>query len=266
MLGSILGDIAGSIYEFNNIKTTEFPLLGKGTNYTDDSIMVIAVAEWLLEGSLDKSLLASTLKRYARAYPNPMGSYGLSFKKWVKSDSLKPYGSWGNGAAMRVAAVGWAFDSLERTEEVAAITAEVTHNDPEGIRGAQSVGSAIYLARTGKTKEEIKGYLHERYKYKLHKTCDQIRPTYMFDESCQGTVPEALAAFLESTDLESAIRLAVSLGGDSDTLACITGAVAEAYYLDRPETKILTQRALSRLPEDLAKTVERFLLRFIPNI
>lgn len=259
MLGSILGDIAGSLYEFNNIKTTDFPLLGKGTNFTDDSIMVIAVADWLLEGSLDKEKLAKTLKRYVKAYPNPMGSYGLSFLKWAKSYSIKPYGSWGNGAAMRVAAVGWAFDSLEQTEQVAKITAEVTHNDPEGIRGAQSVASAIYMARTGATKQEIKEYLQQKYKYNLQRSCEEIRPTYLFDESCQGTVPEALAAFFDSTDFESAIRLAVSLGGDSDTLTCITGAVAEAFYRDEPETKVLTKQAFERLSMGLRNTVEHFL-------
>jgi ADP-ribosylglycohydrolase len=145
------------------------------------------------------------------------------------------------------------------------MTAEVTHNDPEGVKGAQAVAAAIFLARTGKSKEEIKDYLERRYKYDLKRTCDQIRPTYVFDESCQGTVPEALAAFLDSTDLESAIRLAVSLGGDSDTLACITGGVAESFYAERVETKILTQRAKSMLDEDLGKTVERFARRFIPS-
>lgn len=258
MLGSILGDIAGSLYEFNPIKTTDFPLLGKGSNFTDDTIMVVAVAEWLLEGKLEKELLAKTFKRYVKKYPNPMGSYGLSFKKWAKSDSLEPYGSWGNGAAMRVTAVGWAFGSLEETERVAGMTAEVTHNDPEGVKGAQTVAAAIFLARTGKCKEEIRDYLERRYKYDLQRTCDQIRPSYVFDESCQGTVPEALAAFFDSTDLESAIRLAVSLGGDSDTLACITGGVAEAFYAGRVETRLWTERAREFLPEALGVVVDRF--------
>ena len=268
MLGSIFGDMAGSVYEFNNIKTTQFDVLGKGTSFTDDTVLVVAVADWLLQGVLTKERLIERLRYWVDRYPHPMGGYGLRFQQWVRSEYPLPYYSWGNGSAMRVAPVGWAFDTLAETETIAALTAEVTHNHPEGIKGAQATAGAIFMARTGATKAAIKAYVEERFGYDLSLTCDEIRPTYAFDESCQGTVPQALVAFLESVDFESAIRLAVSLGGDSDTLACITGGVAEGFYGMKqglPEVSGVGgtemrfgEEVLRRLPRDLREVVEAF--------
>lgn len=268
MLGAIFGDMVGSIYEFNNIKTTQFELLGKRSTFTDDSILTIAVADWLLEGNLNKDSLIETLKRYVEKFPNPMGGYGSRFQQWAFSNENEPYNSWGNGSAMRVAAVGWAFDTLDETENVAKFTAEITHNHPEGIKGAQATAAAIYMARTLSTKQEIKEYIESKYGYNLSRTCDEIRPSYRFNESCAGTVPEAITAFLESSDFETAIRLAVSLGGDTDTLACITGGIAEAFYgmtNSIPETTIseynliyFEEQTINRLPENLKKVVAEF--------
>jgi ADP-ribosylglycohydrolase len=273
MLGAIFGDIAGSIYEFNNIKTTKFDLLSRGTNYTDDSVLTVAVAEWLLSDVLNKERLAFTIYQYVRKYPHPMGSYGNRFLQWVNGDISKPYNSWGNGSAMRVSPVGWAFDSLEKTVEVAKLTAEITHNHPEGIKGAQATAAAIFLARTMATKKEIKSHIETTYGYNLSRTCDEIRPYYGFNESCQGTVPEAIIAFLDSVDFESAIRLAISLGGDSDTLACITGGIAEAFYgMNYSIPKSLKtnnnhihfrEEAMKKLPEDLSKVVEEFFETYV---
>lgn len=269
MLGSIFGDIAGSVYEFNNIKTTKFDLLGRGTTFTDDTVLTIAVAYWLLDGSLSKERLAFTLSYFVKKYPHPMGSYGSRFLQWAHGDIYKPYNSWGNGSAMRVAPVGWAFDTLEETERIAAISAEVTHNHPEGIKGAQATAAAIFMARNLATKAEIKSYIEQKYGYNLSKTCDEIRPTYQFNESCQETVPQAIIAFLDSRDFESAIRLAVSLGGDSDTLACITGGIAEAFYgmtFSIPDTidscndinMYFIEKVMEKLPDDLSNTVNEF--------
>ena len=225
MIGALAGDIIGSVYEFNNIKTKEFPLFCIESSYTDDSIMTIAVADWLLHGGD----LVRVMQYYGSKYPFPMGGYGARFNKWLHEKNPKPYNSWGNGSAMRVSPVGWYFDSLEETINVAEETAVVTHNHPEGIKGAQATASAIYLARKGKSKEYIRSFITDNFGYDLNRCCDDIRCDYKFDESCQGTVPEALIAFLESRSFEDAIRLAVSLGGDSDTLACITGGIAEAF-------------------------------------
>lgn len=273
MLGAIFGDIAGSVYEFNNIKTTKFKLLGKGTTYTDDSILTIAVADWLLGEVYSRERLAYILKQYVKQYPHPMGGYGLHFIQWAHTDTSKPYNSWGNGSAMRVAPVGWVFNTLEETEEMAKLTAEVTHNHPDGVKGAQATAAAIFLARNLATKYEIKSYIENTYGYNLSRTCDQIRPTYQFNESCQGTVPEAIIAFLDSVDFESAIRLAVSLGGDSDTLTCITGGIAEAFYgmelhipvssEENSNNLLFTEQALKKLPNDLANIVNSFYRQFV---
>lgn len=257
MLGAIIGDMAGSIYEFNNIKTTEFELLSKDCEFTDDSILTVAVADWLVNDTehLSPTFLENKLVEYTQKYPNPMGGYGGRFLKWAfHPEELnkngvairQPYGSWGNGAAMRVSAVGWMFDTLEETERVAEISASITHNHPEGIKGAQATAAAVFMARTGCSKEEIATYITQRFGYNLKRTCDEIRPTYKFNESSQETVPEAIIAFMDSTDYESAIRLGVSLGGDSDTLTCITGAIAEAFYKKIP--KKLVEKALGQLP------------------
>ncbi len=233
----------GSVYEFNNIKTTDFQLFSPRNNYTDDSIMTMAVAEWLLnDPQHGMDTLEASMVGFAQKYPCPMGGYGGGFHRWLfmpKSlgfgGERHPYNSWGNGAAMRCSACGWMFDTLEETERVAGLSAAITHNHPEGIKGAQSTAAAIFLARNGKSKEEIRNYISTKYGYNLNRTCNEIRPVYDWDSSCQGTVPEAMLAFFDSTDFESAIRLAVSLGGDSDTLACITGGIAEAFYKAIPD-------------------------------
>ena len=262
MLGAIIGDTVGSIYEFGNIKTTDFPLFSERSEFTDDSVMSVAVADWLLrdKNHTHKELEASMV-RFANQYRNPKGGYGWSFYQWLFSGrERKPYNSWGNGSAMRVSAVGWAFETLEETLRVAEISASITHNHPEGIKGAQAVAAAIFLVRNGKTKAEIKEYVETRFGYDLNRTCDEIRSDYDFDESCQGTVPEAIIAFLDSTDFESAVRLAVSLGGDSDTLACITGGIAEAYYQEIPEE--IVKEMWSRLPDDFREILREIRGRF----
>lgn len=247
MLGALIGDTIGSVYEFHNIKTTEFPLFSSKSTFTDDSVMTMAVAEWLLKGK-ERTMddLEEAMVSLARRFPNR--GYGGGFYRWLffpnelrsydgqRSDGLRhPYGSFGNGSAMRVSAVGWFFDTLEETEFWAKKSAEITHNHPEGIKGAQATAAAIYMARTGSTKEDIREYIVSRYGYDLSRTCDEIRPTYRFNATCQGTVPQAIVAFLESTDFESCIRLGVSLGGDTDTLCAIAGAIAEAFYGSIPE-------------------------------
>ena len=251
MLGSIIGDTAGSVYEFNNIKTMDFPFFSEKSDYTDDSIMTMAVADWLLKDPTHgMDTLEASLISFAKKYPCPMGGYGGMFFRWLfRSDGKRePYNSWGNGSAMRASANGWMFDTLEETERVAGLSAAITHNHPEGIKGAQSTAAAIFMARNGSSKEEIRSYITEKYGYNLNRTCDEIRPVYGWDGSCQGTVPEAMIAFFDSTDFESAIRLAVSLGGDSDTLACITGGIAEAFYKEIPAP--IAKGIWSLLPED----------------
>lgn len=266
MLGAIIGDTAGSVYEFHNIKTTDFPFFKPECNYTDDSIMTVAVADWLLNNSdFSEEKLVQTLQKYGKEYPCPKGNYGPGFKKWLKSKEPQPYGSWGNGSAMRVSAVGWMFDSIEETMRIAEISASVTHNHPEGIKGAQATAAAIFMARNNFNKSEIKDFIKTHFDYNIRRTCDEIRPSYSFDVSCQGTVPEAIIAFLESTDFESAIRLAISLGGDSDTLACITGGIAEAFYKEIPES--ISDEMIKLLPEDfksiLAELKERSFYKII---
>ena len=251
MLGAIIGDTVGSVYEFNNIKTMDFPFFSEKSDYTDDSIMTMAVADWLLKDPTHgMDTLEASLISFAKKYPCPMGGYGGMFFRWLfRSDGKRePYNSWGNGSAMRASANGWMFDTLEETERVAGLSAAITHNHPEGIKGAQSTAAAIFMARNGSSKEAIRSYITEKYGYNLNRTCDEIRPVYGWEGSCQGTVPEAMVAFFDSTDFESAIRLAVSLGGDSDTLACITGGIAEAFYKEIP-TPIATA-IWSLLPED----------------
>lgn len=227
MIGAIIGDIVGSVYEWNNIKTKEFPLFQDKCFFTDDTVMTIAVAEGLMNGG-EKDDFIDAMKKYGRMYPDT--SYGGRFRSWLMTDSREPYHSWGNGSAMRTAAVGWWFDSIEAIRAMAALAAGVTHDHPEGIKGAESTAAAIFLARTGHSKAEIKEYVEREFGYDLSQTLDEIQPDYRFNESCQDTVPQAITAFLESTDFEDAIRNAISLGGDSDTLAAITGSIAEAAY------------------------------------
>ena len=274
MLGAIIGDTVGSVYEFHNIKTTDFPLFDPQSNYTDDSIMTLAVADWLLtDPKHGMDTLETSFLNFAKKYPCPMGGYGGGFYRWLfepetfENGKRRPYNSFGNGAAMRCSANGWMFESLEETERVAGLSAAITHNHPEGIKGAQSTAAAIFMARNGKSKEEIKNYISIKYNYNLNRTCDEIRPVYDWDASCQGTVPEAMVAFLDSTDFESAIRLAVSLGGDSDTLACITGGIAEAFYKTIPESIAL--KIWELIPEDfkaIFRVMEAQTSYRLPNI
>lgn len=272
MLGAIIGDTAGSVYEFGNIKTTEFDLIDKRCCFTDDSVLTLAVADWLLsDPQHTDEVLEEKLVSYAKNHPNVMGGYGGGFECWVRypeelidwqtqktfADGKRhPYNSCGNGSAMRASAVGWMFDTLEETERVAGISAAVTHNHPEGIKGAQATAAAIFMARTGSSKDEIKKYISDKYGYNLNRTCDDIRPKYRFEATCQETVPQAMVAFFDSKDFESAIRLGVSLGGDSDTLTCITGGIAEAFYKKIPAD--IAKRALDKLPKEFKDLIEEF--------
>ena len=235
MYGAILGDIIGSPFEFDRgDKTKEFDLFTKGCDFTDDSVMTIAVGEALLAVGPQATVkeieeaVVTNMQDWGKRYP--YAGYGGRFRYWLRERNPKPYGSYGNGSAMRVSAAGGLYDSLERTREVARATANVTHNHPEGIKGAEATASAIYMARNGSSKEEIKEYIEGEFNYNLDRTLDEIRPEYHMDETCQRTVPEAIIAFLESKDFEDAVRNAVSLGGDTDTLGAITVSIAEAFY------------------------------------
>lgn len=257
LISAILGDIAGSIYEFCPHKNTDINLQDNRMECTDDTIMTIAVADWILnDKNLTKKGLVTRMLEWGRKYPNPMGAYGGMFSQWLSSDNPKPYNSWGNGAAMRVAAVGFAFTTLEETLEVAKKSAEVTHNHPEGMKGAQATAAAIFMARTGHAKEEIRRYISVTFDYDLNRTCDDIRPTYDFDGSCQGTVPESIIAFLDSKDYEDALRLCISLGGDADTMGAITGAIAGAYYHQMPAS--LYEFGMNKLPQDIKEIINKF--------
>ena len=255
LLGAIAGDVIGSVYEFRPFKGTDFNLFWDSSEYTDDTVMTVANADWLLTGD---SLLG-IMQDYGNRYPT--AGYGGMFYNWLKSRDPKPYNSWGNGSAMRVSPVGWAFDTLEETLEAAKQSAEVTHNHPEGIKGAQATAACIWMARTGKSKQEIKEYVENTFGYELSRTCDEIRPAYKFDVTCQGSVPESIIAFLESTDYESAIRLTVSLGGDADTMGAITGGIAEAFYGEVPEH--IRKEVVKRLPTEFIEIMQRFYQKFV---
>ena len=250
MIGAIAGDIIGSVYERNNIKTTDFPLFTEESRFTDDTVLTVAVAHAILE-NLDYS---ETLKIYGRQYPN--AGYGGTFRNWIFSPGNEPYNSWGNGSAMRVSPVGWAFNTIEDVLREAEKSAAVTHDHPEGIKGAQSVALAIFLARSGAGKAEIKKEIENRFSYNLNRTLSEIRPGYKFDVSCQGSVPESIIAFLESADYEDAVRSAISIGGDSDTIACIAGSIAHAFYKEIPH-HILSE-VKKRMPEEFWAIVEKF--------
>ena len=270
MYGAIIGDIVGSAYEFRNIKTKEFPFFSSRCDYTDDSLMTIAVAQALIQPRKDledfKSHLIKTMQAMGRAYPYPTGAYGGRFSEWLRSSDPQPYFSFGNGSAMRVSPCGLCASTLEDAVSLARSSAEVTHNHPEGIKGAQATAAAIYLARTGSSKASIRDYIREFF-YPLDQTLDEIRPDYDFDESCQGTVPQAIQAFLESDSFEDAIRNAISLGGDSDTLGAITGSIAWSYYCAQnggsptDDMKAIWATASGYLPSDLAAFAEEFTSR-----
>jgi ADP-ribosylglycohydrolase len=229
MLGAMIGDIVGSVYEWNNIKTTDFILFKSTCFFTDDTVLTAATAKAIMTGKD----YAQVYQDFSRRYPGR--GYGGNFSHWINLEDPKPYQSWGNGSAMRVSPVGFAFNSIKEVLEEAFNSAAVTHNHPEGIKGAQSTALAILFARQGKSKAFIREEIAARFGYDLVRTLDEIRPSYSFDVSCQGSVPEAIIAFLESTSYEDAIRKAISLGGDSDTIACITGGIAEAFYGGVPE-------------------------------
>ena len=252
MLGAIAGDIIGSIYEFANFKEYDFPLFADESFFTDDSVLTVAVADALIH-NLD---IPKTLKAYALNYPNR--GFGGSFYKWMHSDSLDPYNSWGNGSAMRTSAIGFYYNNEADILSAARKFAEVTHNHSEGIKGAQATSFAIFLARQGNSKDEIRNDITNMFEYDLTRTLDEIRPKYVFDESCQGSVPQAITAFLESENFEDAVRKAVSLGGDADTLACITGSIAEAYYGGIPPE--IEVEVMKRLPEEFIKIIDKFYL------
>lgn len=254
MIGAIAGDIIGSVYEASPTKSKDFKLFHKRCTFTDDSVLTVAVAHAILEGKPYGDALHSIGRRY------PNAGYGGTFIQWLESDSPRPYNSWGNGAAMRVSPVGFAFDSEAEVLREAKASAEVSHNHPEGIKGAQATALAIYLARTGASREQIRQRLSQQFEYDLQRRTEDIRPYYDFDVSCQGSVPEALIAFLDSDSWEDAIRNAVSLGGDADTQACIAGGVAEAFYGGVPDE--VRQKAQERLPADLREITEAFMEKY----
>jgi len=254
MIGAIAGDIIGSVYESHCLKTTEFPIFTANSTFTDDTVLTIAVADCILHGKD----YAVTFKHYARKYPH--AGFGGMFFQWASGDSLAPYNSFGNGSAMRVSPVGFAFDTMEGVLVEAKRSAEVTHNHPEGIKGAQTIAAAIFLARRGESKSKIKKFIEDNLGYDLHRTLEEIRPGYYFDETCQGSVPQAIIAFLESDNFEDAVRKAVSLGGDADTLACMTGSIAQAYYQTIPA--YIVEEVRNRLDPELLEVVEQFSTKY----
>lgn len=254
MLGAIAGDIAGSAYEDRPVKRKDVSLFGPLATFTDDTVLTIAVADALL-GDRD---YGRALRTYTRRHP--LRGYGSHFLRWAVVPAMGPYNSFGNGSAMRVSPVAWAFDSQDDVLREAARTAECTHNHPEGVKGAQATALAVFLARNGEDKESIRQRISGRFGYDLSRTVDEIRPGYAFDVTCQGSVPEAIVAFLDSHSYEDALRNAVSLGGDSDTQACIAGAIAEAFYQKVP-SEFIRQVREQLTPDLWGKTLE-FYARF----
>lgn len=260
MYGAILGDIIGSPFEFDRgDKTKDFKLFSRRSHFTDDSVMTLAVCEALLKVGQNAAVkeiedaVITSMQSWGRRYPHE--GYGGYFRCWLTARHPEPYNSFGNGSAMRVSAAGWLYDSLEKTRVVAKATANVTHNHPEGIKGAEATASAIFMARNGSSKEEIKKYIENEFHYDLNRTLDEIRPSFHMDETCQKTVPEAIIAFLEARDFEDAIRNAVSLGGDTDTLGAITGSIAEAYF---GISETLISECRNRINKDMRDVVDTF--------
>jgi ADP-ribosylglycohydrolase len=254
MLGAIAGDVIGSVFEGSGSKTTDFPLLSPDNAFTDDTVLTVAIASAIL----DQTDYADSLRKFGRRHPHL--PYGGTFRKWLDNDMLGPYNSWGNGSAMRVSPVGWAFDSVENILLEAKRSADVTHNHPEGVRGAQATALSIYLARRGAQKIEIRREIAARFGYDLKRTADEIRQAYEFDVSCQGSVPESIICFLDSDSFENSVRLAISLGGDADTMACIARAIAEAYYGSVPQPVESSVRGC--LTPDLLAVVDRFRAKY----
>jgi len=254
MIGAIAGDIIGSVYEHRQIKTKDFPLFDARCTFTDDTVLTVAIADAILSG---KPYIDS-VRRIGRRYPDV--GYGGSFIGWLNSSDARPYNSWGNGSAMRVSPVGFALTTEDEVLDQAMATAEITHNHPEGVKGAQATALAVFLARTGADKESIRSRIASQFEYDLDRTVDDIRPSYAFDISCQGTVPEAIIAFLDSDSYEDAVRNAVSLGGDSDTLACITGGIAEALYGGVPDG--IRTKVKELLTPDLWSVTQAFCAKY----
>ena len=257
MLGSIIGDIIGSQHEgyYNRIKTTDFELFDKSSKFSDDTVLTIAVADWLMRDPQHQhATLVKIMQTYGRMYPG--AGFSHATKAWLNSKEPQPYGSFTNGAAMRVSPIGWAFELMEETLEAAKRSAEVSHNSEQGITAAQAVSAAIFMARHHASKTEIKSFIGQNFHYDLDHAIEEIRPKYDFDCSCEGSVPEAIIAFLDGEDYESTVRLAVSLGGDSDTQACIAGGIAEAYYGQIP--KEITAKAIHKLPSQFRKVITDF--------
>ena len=254
MLGALVGDIVGSVYEFANTKSTDFELFTPLSSYTDDSVMTLAVAKWLVEDEAHTiHYLIYCMQELGNRYPN--AGYGGNFGWWLRQDDPKPYNSWGNGAGMRVSPVGLYAKTLDEALALAAITASVSHNHPEGVKGAQAVASCVFLAKEGKAKTEIKAYVQNTFGYNLNRKIAEIRPRYGFDVSCQGSVPESIIAFLEGNSFEEVLRLAISLGGDSDTIGAMAGAIAACVY---PIPDDIEKRCDAILTEDLRKIKDRF--------
>ena len=258
IIGAISGDIIGSTREFQPVKTKDFNLFTKLSGFTDDTIMTLAIANWLIKDKNSLNVLIDELKHWGRLYPN--AGYGGRFIKWLMQDSPEPYGSWANGSAMRVSPCAWVGETLEEVQDLAYKSAVVTHNHPEGIKGALATADAIYLARIGAGKNEIRDHIEIRYEYDLDFTIDEIRPFYKFDVSCKGSVPEAIVCFLEASDFEDSIRNAVSLGGDADTQAAIAGSIAAAYW-DVP--KGIAYKSINRLDYALLKVFIDFEEKFM---
>lgn len=258
IIGAIAGDIIGSTREFNQIKTKDFNLFEKQSRFTDDTIMTLAIADWLINDKISKRVLVERLQYWGRKYPN--GGYGGMFNEWLRQESPQAYGSWANGSAMRVSPCAWVGDTLEEVQNLAYKSAVVTHNHPEGIKGALATADAIYLARIGAKKQEIKDHVEVRYDYDLSRKLDEIRPHYSFDVSCAGSVPESIICFLEAKDFEDTIRNAVSLGGDADTQAAIAGGIASAYW-DVPNS--IAYKTIHRLDYELLKVFIEFEDKFL---
>lgn len=249
IIGAIAGDIIGSPYEFNSIKTKDFELFDVNSVFTDDTVMTLAIAKWLCEDRNSKDVLIRNVKDFGNRYIN--AGYGRMFLNWLIQESPKPYGSWGNGSAMRVSPCAWVADSLEEAQKLAELSAIITHDHPEGVKGALATSDATYLARIGASKDEIKEHVEVQYGYDLNRTVDEIRPNYKFDVSCAGCVPESIICFLEAKDFEDTIRNAVSLGGDADTQAAIAGGIAGAYW-DVPDD--IVDESIVRLDDFLFET------------
>ena len=251
MLGAIIGDIVGSRWEFDSTNDYNFEWLSKENGFTDDTICTVAVADALLH----ERDFGESIHDWCNRYPYPMGGYGGRFAQWVHSEQPQPYGSYGNGSAMRVGPVGWAFDTKDDVLAMAKESAECTHNHPEGIKGAQATALAIMMARQGCGKEEIRTEIEKRFEYNLQFTCDEIRPTYTWGGTCQDSVPQAIVAFLDGEDFEDSVRNAISIGGDSDTIGCITGSIAEAYFGVPNE---LRKQAMKYLPVEFLDIITEF--------